>query len=136
MIKYNWNKLNNYFKWKPPEVLKYFYYASYLNMPAHIGKLSKADRLKIEKLKQNENAFSFLINPEPLLLNHSNVTDMYNYIHVASLRSLFDYNVRKIDWVHLWQVPKSIPLNNSLFIIENNKLYLKYDSKLTGETNG
>lgn len=136
MIKYNWKKINNYFKWRPPEVLKYFYYVSFLSMPAHIGKLSKSDRDKINELSTDGKNFSFLINPEPLLLKHSNVTDMYNYIHIASLRSLFDYNVRKVDWVELWQLPKNVSLDNPLLIVQDNKVYLKYDSNLTGEDNG
>lgn len=133
MVKYNWKKLNNYFKWQPPEVLKYFYYSSMISLPAHIGKLSKADRNKIKELYKQDN-YSFLLNPQPLLLKHSNVTDMYNYIHIASLRSIFDYKIRKVDWVELWQIPKTVSLDSELIIVKDNKVYLKYDSKLTGET--
>jgi hypothetical protein len=136
MVKYNWKKLNNYFKWRPPEVLKYFYYASMITVPAHIGKLNKADRIKLKQLCKDSTNYSFLINPQPLLLNHSNVTEMYNYIHIASLRSLFDYTVRKVDWVELWQIPNTVSLDSELLIVKNNKVYLKYDSNLTGEYNG
>lgn len=133
MVKYNWKKINDYFKWRPQEVLKYFYYSSMIKIPPYIGSLSKADRKKIGQLQGDTTNYSFLVNPHPLLLNHSNVTDMYNYIHIASLRSLFDYNIRKVDWVEIWQVPNTIPLDNSLLIIKDKKIYLRYDSSLTGE---
>ena len=54
---------------------------------------------------------------------------MYDYIHIASLRSLFDYKIRKIDWVSTWAIPNSFDLNNPLLTVDNGKIYLKYDSK-------
>ena len=136
MIKYNWQRLNNYFKWSPPEVLKYFYYVSGLTTPAHVGRIQKKDREKIIQLYKASDNYSFIVNPIPLLLKHSNVTDMYNYIQIASLRNLFDYKVRNVDWVYTWQLPKGVNLSSNLLIVTKDKVYLKYDSKLTGENNG
>ena len=136
MIKYNWQRLNNYFKWSAPEVLKYFYYVSGLTTPAHVGRLQKKDKEIITQLYGASDNFSFLLNPRPLLLKHSNVTDMYTYIQIASLRNLFDYKIRNVDWVYQWQLPKGINLDNSLLIVRKDRIYLKYDSELTGEING
>jgi len=136
MIKFNWKTLNNYFDWKPQEVLKYFYYLSAIPMPSHIGKITAKDRKKIIELIANKDRYSYLVDSHSLLYNHSNVKQMYDYIHLASLRSLFDYNIRKTDWVNTWQVPRSLDLNNPLFTVDNGKIYLKYDSSITGAKNG
>lgn len=130
MINYDWQKLNNYYKWNSTEVLKYFYFRTHMYPPAHLGTLSKKEIRDITEFNKGK---SFLIKPEPLLLQHSSVTDMYEYIQIASLRNLFDYRLRGIDWVYIWQIPPSVSLNNPLITIADEKIYLKYDSKMTGE---
>lgn len=130
MINYDWQKLNNYYKWNSTEVLKYFYFRIHMYPPVHIGNISKKEKKDITQFNKG---VSFLINPEPLLLKHSSVTDMYEYIQIASLRSLFDYKLRGIDWVYKWQITDPINLDNPLITIADEKIYLKYDSNMTGE---
>jgi len=129
MIRFNWKTVNNYFNWKPLEVLKYFYYLSATPMPSHVGKITAKDRKRIIELCKKNNRYSFLLHPVNLLYDTTSVQQKYEYIHLASLRSLFDYKVRKIDWVAIWQVPRDLDLNNPLFTVDNGKIYLKYDSK-------
>lgn len=130
MINYNWQKLNNYYKWNSTEVLKYFYFRTHVYPPAYLGTLSKKEKIDITKFNEGH---SFLLRPEPLLLKHSSVIDMYEYIQIASLRNLFDYKLRGIDWVYNWQVPAGVNLDNPLITIADEKIYLKYDSNITGE---
>ena len=129
MIKYNWKKLNNYFSWKPQEVLKYFYYLSAIPVPSHIGIINAKDRKNIKELLNCKDRHSFLLDTHSLLYNHSNINQLYDYIHLASLRSLFDYKIRKVDWISTWAIPPSFELNNPLFTVDNGKIYLKYDSR-------
>lgn len=125
MIIYNWQKVNNYYKWNPSEVLKYFYFRTSIKPPAHIGALTKAE---INSITKFTSGFSYLINPEVLLINHSSVTDMYDYIHIASLRNLFDYKVRGVTWLCTWQLPKGMNLDNPLMTVEDDKIHLKYET--------
>jgi len=131
MIKYDWERLNNYYRWEESQVLKYFYFRAHINMPTFLGK--NLTKKEVRCVTRFNTGFSFLINPIPLLLDNSSVTDMYEYIQIASLRSLFDYKIRGVDWVYEWQLPKEINLNNPLITMKQGRIYLKYDSKITGD---
>jgi hypothetical protein len=130
MIKYNWTRLNNYFDWNPKEVLKYFYYLTATPVPSHIGKINAKDREKIKELLDYNDRYSFLLDARSLLHNESYYKYIYDYIRLASLRSLFDYNVRGIDYVELWRIPKTFDLSkNPLLIVDDGKVCFLYDSK-------
>ena len=126
MIKYNWIKLNNAFSWKPEQVLKYFYVLS--NVPCPYQQVRQGEKRVIKELHEYARNYSFIHGSKQLLTNHAAISEIYEYIQVASIRSYFDYKMRNIDWVYRWQAPRSINIHNPLFRIENDKVYLKYDS--------
>ena len=98
-------------------------------MPSHIGKINANDRDKIKELLSYNDRYSFLLDARSLLYNCNYYKHTYNYIELASLRSLFDYNIRGIDYLHKWRVPKNYSLDNPLLTVDNGKIYFLYDSK-------
>lgn len=126
MIKYNWIKLNNAFNHKPEKVLKYFYVLS--RVPCPYEGVMKGEKKIIKELYEYPRNFSFIHGHKELLTKHTTISEIYEYIQVASYRSYFDYKTRNIDWVYKWQAPRTMNIYNPLFRIEKDKVYLRYDS--------
>ena len=116
MIKYDWEKINNYCRYDVQKVLQCFKRISGLLGPC---------------LSTEFNGDSFLLNPRPLFTTAGLVQqDVYDYIEVASLRNYFDYKMRGDKNAYVWQIPKYILLNhNPLINIEKEMVILKYEQK-------
>ena len=107
----------------------WFYYMNAIVPPRSLGKITTKFKQTANKLREKNNNYSFLSNCTELLVKEKNIGHMYDYIHLASLRSLFDYNIRGVYWVYTWQIPKQIDyINNPLVRIEEDKVFLKYET--------
>ena len=119
MLKYNWQVLNNYALWKPEVVCNYFK-----------ERLHIIPRNKDWDTLWMFHGYSFILNPYVLLSVETNTKLVHDYIHLASLRSLFDYNLRGVHWVDAWRIPDQIDyISNPLIRIEDNKVFLKYETQ-------
>lgn len=131
MIKFSWKDINNKFSWNAYSVLSYFYLMQGLKInPALVGKPSELVKKAI--VHPYPSGYSFLVNPDEVLINGGSPYNIYNYIELASKRSLFDYSVRGITYLPMPLVPeyqRGIITVNPLLTITDNKVYFKYEQE-------
>ncbi len=79
--------------------------------------------------------FSFLVNPEPLLRDRSNVdADVGQYVYLASARNYFDYQFLKETRLPIYfcEVPLAKLTTNKLLKLEKDFIRFKYEENTNG----
>ena len=123
MIKFNLNRIKNHCDYEVVKILQFFYYNQKLKIPSTLGKITK----KLMK-PFSYRGYSYILNLSGLLLNeqHKHPNQLYEYIYLCSLRSLFDYKVKRITYLPLILL-QDANITGDLYTIENNNLYFKYE---------
>lgn len=123
MIKFNLNKIKYHCDYNVVKILQFFYHNQKLKIPSTLGKIPKNLMRPFFYY-----GYSYILNLKGLLLNeqHKHPNELYEYIHLCSLRSLFDYKVKGITYLPLILL-KNANITGDLYTIENNNLYFKYE---------
>lgn len=131
MIKFNWEKLIILNEFKPEFVIVYMSITrgvkiKYLPQGILPNKLRR--KAKNRGLPIGD---SFILNIDPLLNNSGSYTinEIFNYIELASRRSLFEYSVQKIKTLPLALAldSKYDATKNRLLTIDNAVINFKYE---------
>ena len=125
MITYNWEKIKQLCNYDVINILHYFCYKQNMRFPQYLPREFSRAVFK-EAMKPTPNGYSFICYLESLLINrdNANISEIYEYIDLASMRILFDYKVRSVTTLYY---PKASEVDNKLLTIENNIIYFKYE---------
>jgi len=130
MIKYDWQKIKKICGYETVNILQYFCFRENLWMPSYLPKEYSHIVFKYAKLHPYPKGNSYIKNIVPVLQNKRGfyINEIYDYIHLASLRSYFDYKVRQIDTlpVVIGKANK-MDLNNPLIEIVDNNIHFNYE---------
>ena len=125
MLKYNWRRLNIMFSYSEDKVVTYFRYI--LNPEMRIRNTMRMKYKKMAVLPEKPN---FLYNPQDLIYNEYGISYVYNYIELASARSLFEFHQKGELRLPRWKVPgyaAKIALINPLLDIDDRYVNFKYE---------
>jgi hypothetical protein len=131
MIKFSWNKINNNFDWMALDVLRYFYLMSGADLSLSPGRGISA-KIKMEVSKPYPSGPCYLIHPRKLFTAQHEHWRVYNYLELASKRSLFDYQLRGVKHLPLALVPeymKGLLETNPLLEVKDGNVYFKYEQE-------
>jgi len=126
MIKYNWEKVKKIGNYDIIKVLQYFCLNQHIYVPNYLPRNFEQKIYKVAK-HPLPIGYSYIIDIESLLLNRedASISEIYEYIDLASARSLFDYTVRNIKTLPVVFADNEI--TNRLLTIDNNQIYFKYE---------
>lgn len=132
MIKFSWKKINDKFDWNAYSVLEYFFLNQNLKIPPYLNR-KIPERVKKAATGHYESGPCFLVNPNIALQSATDPAYLYNYLELASLRSMFDYKIRGVrtlpevliptylvEWVKL----------NPMLEVKNGNVYFKYEQEI------
>jgi hypothetical protein len=128
MVKYNWEKVLSIVDFNEIKVLQFFCIATLKYMPRYLEKNLSINLYKRAKDRGLPKGNSYIINIEPLLVNNSNYStqEIFNYIELASMRSLFEYNLKGIRTLPV-MFGKGKEKLNRLITVHNEQIYFKYE---------
>lgn len=129
MIKFSWNKINNKFGWVANDVLHYFYLKNGVKTEHFVHKKFTVLR---SVNKPYPSGPCYLINPRGLFTGGHDHLHVYNYLELASKRSLFDYQLRGVRHLPLALVPGCLTgllQTNPLLEVKDGNVYFKYEQE-------
>ena len=125
MLKYNWQKLNIMFSYNEERVVNYFEFI--LNPEMRIKNLL---RMKYKRIAELSNKPNFLYNPQDIMSCYMDVHFIYNYIDLASARSLFEFHKKGELRLPMWKIPNYAlhrAMNNPLLQLKDGYVNFKYE---------
>ena len=116
-------------------VLTYFYEKHKIKSPIHLM-WETPYIVKLEAAKPYPPGDNFLINIKEALQNASSGEDLYEYLELASKRNIFDYRMRKMDFLQSYMVPEYMlerARRNPMleFKADENIIVFKYEQENT-----
>ena len=140
MIKYDWEKVQRLCNGQPNDIVWYLAFRSgaYTKTLHYLRNVNKS--LYTAAKRPLPVGYSYIINTEDLFNNESgaDITEIYEYITLASNRQIFDYRVRGDSTLHL-NIALALGIDvtyNSLLTVTNNIINFKYEQKTTEARNG
>ena len=127
MIKFSWEKINNKFGWNGYKVLGYFYARQ--NIPSKLTLPVGKEVLRLARSPYPKGD-CFLININDALINAPDNGYLYNYLELASKRSLFDYKMRGIKTLPEILVPEyleGLVSTNPMLERKDGNIIFKYE---------
>lgn len=131
MIKFSWKKINDKLDWDERKVITYFFLKRNLKVPTYLyNRYPPAVILAYAKRKYPKGD-CYILNIDDVL-QHTNITDVYLYLELASKRNVFDYHMRKITHLPILLV-EEYQIERAKFCpllkIENDNIYFKYEQE-------
>jgi hypothetical protein len=134
MIKFNWQYIKNMCGFDPINILQYLCFKENLWLPSYLPKNYPHHIYQVSKTPYPIGD-SYILNIKPILMNQKGffVSDIYNYIQLASCRSYFDYKVKNITTLPVVIAKaNSMDLNNPLIKVIDENIHFKYETETTG----
>jgi hypothetical protein len=136
MIKFNWEQVKRICNYEPVSILQYFCFREGIWLPNYLPKNYSKKMYHSATRDGYPYGDSYILNIKPILINTGNyfLTDIYDYIRMASARNYFDYKVRGIKTLPLIIAKANrMELINPLIEVIDNNIHFKYETEINRE---
>jgi|2_EtaG_2_1085320.scaffolds.fasta_scaffold176029_2 hypothetical protein len=131
MIKYNWEKVKRIGDYEPTKILQYFCFKEGIWVSNYLPK-DYSKKIYSAATEPYPTGSSYMLNIRPVLMNKENyfIDDIWDYIKLASMRSLFEYKMQNVITlpVVIAKVAR-VDLINPLIQIDNGNIHFKHEQR-------